>query len=219
MVRNCFRFCRIICVMLVMSGAFCVISLSSIIVIRYNANYLSTTMDNAHHSVADIPFPAVTLCHYNRIDIRKVDGAFEKWVAYLDCIFTRSSIWLHSHRILYTVYNVQRIHTQFTLETLTTDPIHCPCPFAYAHTRFMPNASHFKKKMFDLLLLRLNGIRFGSFSKLSQMNSYDYRSMDHLNLSEVYQAVSFQPANHMNFNVLRPSISIVAFRQHIRARI
>lgn len=141
MVRNCFQFCRIICVVLVMSGSFCVISLSSIIVIRYNANYLSTTMDNAHHSVADIPFPAVTLCHYNRIDIRKVDGAFDKWVAYLHCISTRSNIWLHSHRILCTMYTAFILNLLWNHSQLTSFTVH-----SHMHTQDSCRTLHISRR-------------------------------------------------------------------------
>lgn len=71
---------RFIWFVVIVLGAFCVVSMSCIISIRYKANYLTTVIDNTHHSVADIPFPAVTLCHYNRIDSRKVDAAIKKWV-------------------------------------------------------------------------------------------------------------------------------------------
>lgn len=53
--------------------------MSRILSIRYYANYLTTVTDNTHHSVADIPFPAVTLCHYNRIDSRKVNAAIKRF--------------------------------------------------------------------------------------------------------------------------------------------
>lgn len=65
---------------LIALSAFCVVFLSCIISLRYNANYLTTVTDNTHHTVADVPFPAVTLCHYNRIDLRKVDAAIDRLV-------------------------------------------------------------------------------------------------------------------------------------------
>lgn len=57
-------------------------------------------------------------------------------------------------------------------------------------SRFLPNSSPFEQKNFRALLQRMNGLRFGSFSKLARLREHDFRSLDHLNLSELYQSVS-----------------------------
>lgn len=60
----------------------------------------------------------------------------------------------------------------------------------FNHSRFLPNSTRYEQKMFRVLIQRMNGLRFGSFSKLVQLREYDYRSFDHLNLSDLFQFVS-----------------------------
>lgn len=44
--------------------------------------------------------------------------------------------------------------------------------------------------MLRVLFQRMNGLRFGSFGKLMQLREYDFKSLDHLNLADLFQFVS-----------------------------
>lgn len=57
------------------------------------------------------------------------------------------------------------------------------------HSRFLPNSSHFEQKLLREVLQRLNPLRFGSFGKLN-LREDEYRSLDHLNLSALFEFVS-----------------------------
>lgn len=76
----------VIWALIISIAAMGVVTVSSLIQVRFMHSPLATVVESTIYPVYEIPFPAVTICNYNRLDWNRVDEVIELYGANVDFV-------------------------------------------------------------------------------------------------------------------------------------
>lgn len=71
---------RITWILLISIAGIGIVFLSYLLQIRYFSNRMATVVESTFFPIYDIPFPAVTICNYNRVNGERIDEAIEMFL-------------------------------------------------------------------------------------------------------------------------------------------
>lgn len=80
LIRKSVNFCfRTVWAALVIGGSVAIFYFSLILQLKFTANIKATVVESTNFPIYEISYPAVTFCHYNRVNAERIQPAIEKY--------------------------------------------------------------------------------------------------------------------------------------------
>lgn len=134
--------------------------MSYLIQARFRHSPLATVVESTIYPVYEIPFPAITVCNYNRLDWSRVDDVVE-------------------------LYAPIEFDYNFSYHELHSDTIQFLFLF---FSSYLPRGNISQRSKLKTFLKLLNVFEFGSFENFTQLNLKEW-SFDHISVYDIYRRV------------------------------